>query len=135
MLKRLATSLVFLSLSSYAIDNDVLTVDRSVSKNIQLSFPNEQNIKPKESDFEVLNYVLMSSETGERWSVITIENTASGNRSLEHNHIMGLFADGSRFVPQENKLQFEGGETQSITVSFGEYKFPILAIYTSLDSL
>lgn len=135
MLKRLATSLVFLSLSSYAIDNDVLTVDRSVSKNIQLSFPNEQNIKPKESDFEVLNYVLMSSETGERWSVITIENTASGNRSLEHNHIMGLFADGSRFVPQENKLQFEGGEVQSITVSFGEYKFPVLAIYTSLDSL
>ncbi len=135
MLKRLATSLVFLSLSSYAIDNDVLTVDRSVSKNIQLSFPNEQNIKPKESDFEVLNYVLMSSETGERWSVITIENTASGNRSLEHNHIMGLFADGSRFVPQENKLQFEGGEVQSITVSFGEYKFPILAIYTSLNSL
>ena len=135
MLKRLATSLVFLSLSSYAIDNDVLTVDRSVSKNIQLSFPNEQNIKPKESDFEVLNYVLMSSETGERWSVITIENTASGNRSLEHSHIMGLFADGSRFVPQENKLQFEGGEVQSITVSFGEYKFPILAIYTSLNSL
>ncbi len=133
MLKLVTTTLLFLSLSSYASDNDILTVDRTVSKNIQLSFPNEKNIKPKESEFKVLNYVLMSNETGERWSVITIENTASGNRSLEHNHIMGLFADGSRFVPQENKLQFEGGEIQSITVSFGEYKFPILAIYTSLD--
>ena len=135
MLKLLTTSLLFLSLSSYADDNDILNVDRTVSKNIQLSFPNEKNIKPKESDFKVLNYVLMSSDTGERWSVITIENTASGNRSLDNNQIMGLFADGSRFVPQDNKLQFEGGETQSITVSFGEYKFPILAIYTSLDSL
>lgn len=135
MLKILLSLSVIYSGLSYGADSDILTIDRTVSNNILLSFPNEKNIKPKESDFKVLNYVLMSNETGERWSVITIENTASGNRSLEHNQIMGLFADGSRFVPQENKLQFEGGEIQSITVSFGEYKFPILAIYTSLDHL
>lgn len=135
MLKILLSLSVIYSGLSYGADSDILTIDRTVSNNILLSFPNEKNIKPKESDFKVLNYVLMSNETGERWSVITIENTASGNRSLEHNQIMGLFADGSRFVPQENKLQFEGGEIQSITVSFGENKFPILAIYTSLDHL
>jgi len=65
--------------------------------------------------------------------VITLTNTSSGNRMLEHNHLMALFADGKRRNPLEYKLHFEGNETQSITVSFGESKFPILSLYSSQD--
>jgi len=123
--------LLLLSFAANAQEDDVLTVDRLVAKNIHLSFPNDQNIKPKESDFNIINYVLMSNETGERWSVITLTNSSTGARSLEQDHLMALFADGSRISPLEYKLNFKGNETQSITVSFGEHKFPILSIYAS----
>ncbi|KGK00573.1 hypothetical protein [Thalassotalea sp. ND16A] len=120
-----------MSFSGLADESEVLNVDRSVSTNIQLSFPNENNREPKESDFEVVNYVLMSNEIGERFAVITLLNTSSGNRVLEHKHLMALFADGFRSSPAEIKLNFEGHETQSTTIAFGESKFPILAVYAN----
>ena len=117
-----------------AEESDALTVDRSVSNSINLSFPNDENIRPKESDFEVSNYVLMSNDSGERWAMLTLTNLSSGSRTFEHRHVLALFADGSRKSPLDFKLNFEGNETQSITVSFGDHKFPILSIYSSNNS-
>lgn len=111
--------------------DEVLNVDRALASNIHLSFPNEKDIAPKDSDFAILNYVLMSNEVGERYAVITLVNTSSGTRSLEQDHLIALFADGSRKAPTAEKLNFKGNETQSITVSFGTSKFPILAVYSS----
>ncbi|WDE07444.1 hypothetical protein SG34_011450 [Thalassomonas viridans] len=133
MIKALIPLLAISSFASLAEGTEALTVDRSLSNQLHLSFPNDRNIKPKESDFKIINYVLMSNEQGERWSVITLTNTSSGNRMLEHHHLMALFADGQRRSPLEYKLHFEGNETQSITVSFGESKFPILNLYSSQD--
>ena len=131
MFKFIYLVLMFLPWAAQAEDVGVLTVDRVVSKNIHLSFPNDNNIKPKTGDFKIVNYVLMSNEAGERWGVITLTNLSSGQRNLEHGHLMALFADGNRESPLEYKLNFKGKETQSITVSFGEHKFPILSVYTS----
>ncbi|NQZ27746.1 MAG: hypothetical protein HRT55_15670 [Colwellia sp.] len=131
MKKYIVLALMVFSSAIQAEDTEVLNVDRSVANNINLSFPNDNNIKPKSGDFEIVNYVLMSNEMGERWSVITLTNLSSGNRDLEQDHLMALFADGSRKSPLQYKLNFKGKETQSITVSFGEYKFPILSIYSS----
>ncbi|ALO34863.1 hypothetical protein CMT41_09145 [Colwellia sp. MT41] len=117
--------------ASQAEDTEVLNIDRSVTNTIILSFPNDNNVKPKAGDFEIVNYVLMSNDIGERWGVITLTNLSSGNRELDQDHLMALFADGSRNKPLEYKLNFKGKETQSITVSFGVFKFPILSIYTS----
>jgi len=125
--------LMFLALSLEAYDAEVLIVERTVSKNIDLSFPNDENLKPKTGDFKVVNYVLMGSEAGERWSVVTLTNTSSGNRMFDQDQLMALFADGIRQNPLEYRLHFKGNETQSITVSFGNHKFPILSIYTSSD--
>lgn len=116
-----------------ANDRDVLNVDRSVSASMQLAFPNDSNIEPHRSDFAVLNYVLMSNDIGERFAVITLKNGASGNRGLEEKHLMALFADGTRRSPQTIKLNFSGDETQSITVTFGQSQFPILAIYSNYN--
>ena len=131
MKKYIVLALMVFSSAIQAEDTEVLNVDRSVANNINLSFPNDNNIKPKSGDFEIVNYVLMSNEMGERWSVITLTNLSSGNRDLEQDLLMALFADGSRKSPLQYKLNFKGKETQSITVSFGEYKFPILSIYSS----
>ena len=130
MTKYIFLTLLLLSFSAQAEELEVLTVDRTVSNNIELSFPNDNDIKPKVSDFVIINYVLMSNESGERWSVITLTNSSSGNRELNQDYLMALFADGSRSNPLEYKLSFKGKETQSITVSFGNHKFPILSIYS-----
>ena len=131
MAKFVFLMLIIMSWATQAEDKKVLTVDRIISNNINLSFPNDSNIKPKISDFKIVNYVLMSNQSGERWSVITLTNLSSGHRNFEHQHLMALFADGSRESPLAYKLNFKGKEIQSITVSFGEHKFPILSLYTS----
>ncbi len=123
-------ALTFVSFTASA-DDDILNVDRSVSKSIQLAFSNDNNITPKKSDFEVINYVLMSNENGERWSVITLTNLSHGERSINQEHLLALFADGSRSEPLVFTSNFKGKETQSLTLSFGENKFPILSIYSS----
>lgn len=111
-----------------ANQTDTLTVDRVATNNLQLAFPNDSNIQPKPSDFELINYVVMSNEVGERWAVITLNNTSTGSRVLEQSNLIALFADGKRSPPLAFKVSFEGNETQTITVSFGENKFPILSI-------
>ena len=130
MYKFLSLAFILLSFSSYADETEALTVDRVIANNLELAFPNDKNIQPKASDFELINYVVMSNDLGERWAVITLSNTSSGSRILEHEHLIALFADGKRKSPPAFKVSFEGQETQSITVSFGENKFPILSIST-----
>lgn len=125
--------LLMLSWSTQADSIKALNVDRAVSNSMHLSFANDSNITPKKGDFKITNYVLMSNEEGERWAVITLINLSSGNRELGEEHILALFADGSRFMPMEFKLGFKGNETQSVTVSFADYKFPILSVYSSND--
>lgn len=68
------------------------------------------------------------------WAVLTLTNTSSGNRTLEQNNIIATFADGDKKSPLEFSLNFTGKETQSITVSFGESKFPILSINTNSET-
>ena len=66
--------MTFMSIASEA---DVLTVDRVVSTNLELAFPNDKNLRAKPSDFELVNYVIMSNEIGERWAVLTLTNRYS----------------------------------------------------------
>ena len=104
MVKYIIPLLMLFSWVTQAEVTDILSVERSVSTSINLSFPNDDNIKPKKGGFEIVNYVLMSNEIGERWSVITLTNLSTGNRNLEHEHLIALFADGSRTNPLEYKL-------------------------------
>jgi len=129
--KSIIAVIILLSFTSQASETEALTVDRSVVNNLELAFPNDKNVKPELSEFELINYVLMSNESGERWAVITLKNSSSGSRVLNQKHLMALFANGRRKSPGELKLNFEAQEIQSITVSFGTSEFPILAISSS----
>jgi len=129
---RLAVLFVILiSFTCQADETEVLTVDRSISKSLDTTFPNDNNLKPDISDFKIINYVLMSNTIGERWSVVSVTNLSSGNRIMRQGHLMALFANGERKNPLEHKLSFKGNETQSFTVSFGVNKFPILSVYSN----
>ena len=102
---------------------------------MQFAFENDAHIKPKNSDFTLLNTVLMSSEQGHRVAVVTVRNDASGSRILEGAHLMALFADGQRKAPlsMSEGIKLVGGEQRSFTVSFGEADYPILSVYSSND--
>ncbi|WP_016954263.1 hypothetical protein [Catenovulum agarivorans] len=124
---------MFLSLSIFSsaavADKESLSIETRPPANIELAFPNESNIQPDVSDFAILNFVPMSNEQGERWVVITVTNTANGRRTLNHNHVMALVANGSRIHPQELAQSFLAKETLSIVVNFGQSKFPLLDVY------
>lgn len=129
-MKRLLSFSILCVMFSQVCAFDALSVDRSVSSSVQLSFPNEKNIQPEVSDFSVLNYVLMSNEHGERWAVLTIKNRASGNRALNQDHLIGLLANGERIHPQAFKQWLSANESVSLTIAFGKNKFPLLEIYS-----
>jgi hypothetical protein len=126
----LMASVVFNVQAQDKNDSGVLTIDRMVVGASELNFPNDERIYPKVSYFEILNYVLMSSENGERWATITMKNLATGGRKFDSGQVMALFADGTRKKPAHKKRQFEAGETLSISLSFGVSKFPLLEVYT-----
>lgn len=129
MLKRMLLVLLVCSSTSYA-DDTTLSIDRAVSGGVELAFPNEQNMQPEQSDFEVKNFVLMSNDAGERWAVVTLTNQASGRRTLTHKHLMAIVADGQRVIPIEFMQSFKANETLSVTITFGASKFPLLSIYS-----
>lgn len=128
MYKAIFSVLFLFTCTTFADEKEVLTVDRIISHNIELAFDNDKNEKPKLSEFELVNYILMSNDLGERWAVVTVKNQASGNRILENDHLMALFANGERSKPAHLKLNFFANETKSLTISFGENKFPLLSI-------
>jgi hypothetical protein len=113
-----------------AVKNDVLSLDRVDVSQVKFAFANDLNVYPDESDFAIDHFVLMSNTNGERWGILTITNQSSGRREFKAKHIMALFADGSRYSPINFQQPFNGNETQSITLNFGENKFPILSVYT-----
>lgn len=129
------SGLIFLSSICYANDdyNDVLTIDRSVINSSQLQFPNDKKIYPNRSDFEVINYVLMSSPIGERWATVTLRNNADGKREFNNRMVMALFANGKRKKPQFHKYSFDGNEILTVSLNFGVSKFPLLEVYTRHD--
>ncbi len=133
MLKMMLLVLLVYSSTSYA-DDTTLSIDRAVSGGVELAFPNEQNMQPEQSDFEVKNFVLMSNDAGERWAVVTLTNQASGRRTLTHKHLMAIVADGQRVIPIEFMQSFKANETLSVTITFGASKFPLLSIYSRSGS-
>ena len=128
MIKAWILMLVILSSSVLANTENVINVDRAIPNSLHLAFPNDANITPKKGDFNVLNYILMSNNEGERWAVITLTNLSTGNRELNEDHLLALFADGTRLAPLAFTLSFKGNETQSVTVSFAEYKLSLIHI-------
>lgn len=130
MVKQIITPLILLLSFKLSATSEVLTLDKVNVQDIEFAFENDRNLFPDVSEFKINHTVLMSNEIGERWGVLTITNQSSGRRQLQDKHIMALFADGTRHIPTDFKQVFNGNETQSITLNFGQHKFPILSIYT-----
>lgn len=137
MNKNLLLPCVALLFAGFSVNanNQVLSVDQVALQGVQFAFENDAHTRPKNSDFTLLNTVLMSSEQGHRVAVVTVRNDASGSRILEGSHLMALFADGQRKAPvsMTEGVKLDRGERRSFTVSFGDADYPILSVYSSND--
>lgn len=118
---------VMVSTSLFA--NTPLTFDRALPRGVDFTFPNDKNKRPNVSDFELLHFAPLSSESGERWAVVTLKNTASGRRILSKKDLLALLADGRRIYPLDVSHSFKPGEILSLSIEFGQSHFPIVAIY------
>ena len=114
-----------------ASPTNTISIDPVLPSGLALSYPNESNKQPLQSEFKLLQSIFMSNRVGERWAVITVKNTASGNRSLEHKHLMAIFADGQRHSPEPFKINVAAQQARSITVYFGQNQFPLLVVNTA----
>ncbi|WP_395341264.1 hypothetical protein PN836_018820 [Ningiella sp. W23] len=131
MKKRLLTYLFLFPCFALA-NQETLSIDTPLPSEFELVFPNDTNLQPEESEFRVLDFVLMSNEKGERWVVVTLKNEASGRRTFNHKHIMGLLADGTRLHPRKISQSFVAKESLSVIIDFGPNKFPLLRVYSRL---
>lgn len=116
---------------SYAEDypqNEILTIDESIPDTVNLEFSNEDDFVPKISEFKILSSILMSNLSGERWAAVTIKNLSSHQRLFNKEHIIAIFANGDKRNPIQAKHKFSGQEKTTITINFGESKFPILRV-------
>jgi len=115
----------FLSMQVIA---DTLHFDETQVEGSKFRFDNEDEVKPELNDFELLNYSFLSSETGERWAVITIENTSAGRRILKNEHVVATFANGTRRKAINLDERFKPGEVITKAVSFSHHPFPIVSV-------
>ncbi len=98
-----------------------------------LKFKHQDPLYPDNSDFALLDVRLMSNRNGERWALITLENTASGQRILESDDIVATFADGLQVNPITIKEKIAGGEIRTVAINFGHHRFPIASVTVSKD--
>ncbi|AYV23354.1 MULTISPECIES: hypothetical protein [Vibrio] len=113
-----------------SMEYETLSIDQPAIHYSELAFPNNDNIQPNRSDFSVNNYVLMSSESGERWAVITVTNTSSAKRTINQTQLVAILANGERIFAEDFHESVSPNKTTSLTINFGWNKFPILSIYS-----
>ncbi|MES9831558.1 MAG: hypothetical protein ABW139_04885 [Candidatus Thiodiazotropha sp. DIVDIV] len=109
-------------------ENEVLTIDEPILGSMDIEFDNADDLLPKTGDFLISSNLLMSNQLGERWAVLTIQNRSSSQRLLDREHIVALFANGEKRYPQYAEYTFYGKEQKTMTISFGESKFPIVKV-------
>lgn len=109
---------------------EVLTIDEPVPESVNLEFSGSDDLLPKLGEFQIVSSILMSNKNGERWATVTIKNTSSGQRLLDQEHIVAIFANGERRNPATLEQKFSSQEEVSTVINFGKSKFPIIRIMT-----
>lgn len=91
-------------------------------------FCEENIVEPDKNDFQILDYNVMSSEDGHRYSLVTIKNTSSGQRILTEEHLVAIHANCFSHNPLPFRQKFSGRETITKSIDFGNNQFPIIKI-------
>lgn len=113
-------------------DNDtVLRFDTPVQIDGDARFDRDSPLQPNASSFRIREANTLSSDSGERWALVTLQNSDGGKRILQNNYLVAEFANGERRHPTGLEGAFTAGEQQRKMVFFGYHRFPILRIFTA----
>ena len=129
MIRPVSILLVMISAPVAAEDADkTLKLDNNPFKNIEVFCENQDDIKPSENDFKLIDYHTMSSDRGERQVIVTIKNTSSGGRSLNSSHFVATLGNCQYIKPIKFERKFMGKEVLTLTLDFGYSQYPILQV-------
>ncbi|WP_105188846.1 hypothetical protein [Pseudoalteromonas sp. T1lg48] len=127
--KAFAVSLLMASTYGQTEDADkTLRLDNTPFKNSEIYCENDKELHPFQNEFELLDYYSMSSDEGERQVIVTVENSSSGGRSLNHTHFVAILGNCEHINPMKFERKFNGKEIVTLTLNFGFSKFPILKV-------
>ena len=134
---RLSVIILFINLLSSAsfaeeysntYTDTVLNFDQPHSLIQPLHFKNDDKLKPVSNYFRIVKSSYMSNRAGERWAIITFENQSSGQRLLKNEVVVATFADGFQSNAHNLNEILKGNEQRTISVFFGNQKFPIVTV-------
>ena len=119
------------SVAALADNDTVLRFDTPVQIDGDARFDRDSPLQPSASSFRIREANTLSSDSGERWALVTLENSDGGKRILQDNYLVAEFANGERRHPTGLEGSFAAGEQQRKMVFFGYHRFPILRIFTA----
>ncbi|HBC58369.1 MAG TPA: hypothetical protein DCZ03_14510 [Gammaproteobacteria bacterium] len=93
-----------------------------------LNFPETDGATADASNFEIKDYLLLSNGLGERRAVVTLINTATGQRILEGRQISARFANGDSRNAIGLSQKFSSQEHLTLNINFGRHIYPIMSI-------
>lgn len=118
--------------SDKAVDN-AISFDAMPYRNAKIHCDVPRDVHVLKSDFELVDYFTMSSRKGERFALVTIKNTSTGWRVLQHQHLVAVFADCSFVFPEKIDQRFDGSETLSVKLNLGVHRFPLIKVLMAKD--
>ena len=128
-MKKIVIALIssFIAYQANAVDasKEVLQIENAAFKDKPV-FCEEDILDIKRNDFKLIDYELMSSESGERYALVSIKNTSSGRRILREENLVAIFSNCTSLYPQKIEQTLAGNETLTKKIYFGKNKFPII---------
>lgn len=106
----------------------VLHFDQPKSPLLSLTFKHKDELKPAASNFHIIEVSYLSNNIGDRWAVVTFENSSPGQRFLKNEAIVATFADGTQSHGLNLNETLKGNERLTKAVNFGIHQFPIVSV-------
>lgn len=117
---------------AYEPDRDeVLRFEHSPFKDVQLNCERDKNVVPKRSELQLDNYALLAADNGERVAIVTLTNSAGGQRIFNQDHIVAVMADCARIFPQEFEIRLAPRQQTTLQIHFGRTLQPVLQLISS----
>ena len=114
----------------HAENSAVLRFDTPLAITDNADFDRDNPLEPDSSSFVLLDASSLSSDSGERWALVSLRNDAGGQRILRDDYLVAEFANGDRRHASNLEGSFAAGEQQRKMAFFGYHRFPILRVFT-----
>ncbi len=110
--------------------NDAPHFDRPIAKELPIELQIEEDLNPTRSEFKIVDFAFLSSESGDRWAMVIVQNQALDSRTFTEDQLIGFFADGRHRKPIRLRERIEGSKTETIVISFGDSDTPLVQLLT-----